>query len=259
MNETIRTQGSCDFKNSGSLWSLGTVYSGPLGQVLGVHSRYNTHTHTHTESDSLPFGHRNLGIPTRFGHLDAFSWNIDSWVSDAKRHECLEIIHVIWQSYESISGPVPMGVSWGVTPDVFSEQTYYQFSDNLLVSFLLLIDSVSYLISFQFIFFFFSDQVTPELSFCFFFFFFLVCFVFLWKRQDEEKDIRIRVYLILGWRKRLPPEGWNAQKDSSGDTGTFLETKKIECSWELPNKIFYASCYFNFTYMTSEVSQYSSF
>ena len=194
MNETIRTQGSCDFKNSGSLWSLGTVYSGPLGQVLGVHSRYNTHTHTHTESDSLPFGHRNLGIPTRFGHLDAFSWNIDSWVSDAKRHECLEIIHVIWQSYESISGPVPMGVSWGVTPDVFSEQTYYQFSDNLLVSFLLLIDSVSYLISFQFIFFFFSDQLTPELSFCLFFFFLsgLLCFPVKeagWRKGHKNKGV----------------------------------------------------------------------
>lgn len=46
INETIRTQGLCDFKNSGSLWSLGTVYSGSLSQVLGVHSRYNTHTHT---------------------------------------------------------------------------------------------------------------------------------------------------------------------------------------------------------------------
>ena len=170
MNETIRTQGSCDFKNSGSLWSLGTVYSGPLGQVLGVHSRYNTHTHTHTESDSLPFGHRNLGIPTRFGHLDAFSWNIDSWVSDAKRHECLEIIHVIWQSYESISGPVPMGVSWGVTPDVFSEQTYYQFWQSIgLFSPSDWFCELSDILPIHF--FFFSDQVTPELSFCLFFFF----------------------------------------------------------------------------------------
>lgn len=48
MNETIRTESSCDFKNSGSLWSFGTVYSGPPGQVLGVHSRYNTHTQNMT-------------------------------------------------------------------------------------------------------------------------------------------------------------------------------------------------------------------
>ena len=46
MNETIKTQGSCDFKNSGSLWSFGTVYSGSLSQALGVHNTYNTHTQT---------------------------------------------------------------------------------------------------------------------------------------------------------------------------------------------------------------------
>lgn len=76
----------------------------------------------------------------------------------------------------------------------------------------------------SFFFFFWSCHSRVKFLFSFFF---LVCFVFLWKRQDEEKDLRIRVYLILGWRKRLPPEGWNVQKDSSGDTGTLSRNQEI--------------------------------
>lgn len=120
MNEILRTQAMCDSKNSGCTWSLGTVYSGLLGQVLAVHSRQLYCIQR--ESGSLLFSCWNLGIPSRSGQPDAFSWNIESWVSDAKRYGRLEIIHGIRQSCESSRGsdkyPVPVGASWGVTSDV---------------------------------------------------------------------------------------------------------------------------------------------
>lgn len=252
MNEILRTQAMCDSKNS--------VVHGLLGLcILGCCIRYQQsivdNSTVYRESGSLLFSCWNLGIPSRSGQPDAFSRNIESWVSDAKRDGCLEIIHGIRQSCESSRGsdkyPVPVGASWGVTPDVswvdlLSPLTIYWplFSLWLTLWAICCPSNDS----------FFSDQVTPELVSGVFF-----CNQELWlircpretvscervfKRPTEEKDLRTRVYRLGEKDPYLEVE--RHKKTVLGTQTPLLETKKMGYTWELPNEILHASWYLKF-------------